>query len=72
LFAAERDDIRGPMNAVAPTPVTNRQFTRALAHSLHRPAVLPAPYFGIRLALGEFASVLFASQRVVPEVATKA
>jgi uncharacterized protein (TIGR01777 family) len=72
LFAAERDDIRGPMNAVAPAPITNRQFTRALACTLHRPAFLPAPYLGLRLAFGEFASVLFASQRVVPEVAMKA
>ncbi|HEY2147070.1 MAG TPA: TIGR01777 family oxidoreductase [Pirellulales bacterium] len=72
LFAAEREDIRGPFNGVAPTSITNRQFTRALAHALHRPAVLPAPYFGIRLALGEFASVLFASQRVIPQAATNA
>jgi uncharacterized protein (TIGR01777 family) len=72
LFAAEREDIRGPINAVARAPVTNRQFTRALARTLHRPAFLPAPYLGMRLAFGEFASVLFASQRVVPEVAMKA
>jgi uncharacterized protein (TIGR01777 family) len=72
LFAAEREDIRGPMNSVSPTPVTNRQFTRALARTLRRPAILPAPYFGMRLAFGEFASVLFASQRVIPEAATKA
>ncbi|HKD37053.1 MAG TPA: TIGR01777 family oxidoreductase [Pirellulales bacterium] len=72
LFAAEQDEIHGPMNAVAPTPITNRQFTRALAHTLHRPAILPAPYFGMRLAFGEFASVLFASQRVIPEIAMKA
>ncbi len=72
LFAAERDDVHGPMNAVAPAPITNRQFTRALARTLHRPAILPAPYLGMRLVFGQFASVLFASQRVVPEVAQKA
>jgi uncharacterized protein (TIGR01777 family) len=69
LFAAEQASIRGPMNAVAPTPITNRQFTRSLARALHRPAFLPAPYFGTRLLFGEFASVLFASQRVLPKVA---
>jgi uncharacterized protein len=71
LFAAEQQAIRGPMNAVSPTPITNRVFTRALAGALHRPACLPVPYLGMRLAFGEFASVLFASQRVIPEVATK-
>ncbi len=71
LFAAERSEIRGPMNSVAPTPITNRQFTRALATALHRPSIFPAPYFGMRLLFGEFASILFASQRVIPEVATK-
>jgi NAD dependent epimerase/dehydratase family enzyme len=57
------------MNAVAPNPVTNADFTRALARQLHRPAFLPAPYFGLRLAFGEFAKVLFDSQRVIPRVA---
>jgi hypothetical protein len=72
LFVAEREDIRGPVNAVAPTPITNREFTRSLARALHRRAILPAPYFGMRLMFGQFASVLFASQRVIPEVETKA
>jgi NAD dependent epimerase/dehydratase family enzyme len=49
--------------------VRNSEFTRALARQLHRPAFLPAPYFGLRLAFGEFAEVLFASQRVIPRVA---
>jgi NAD dependent epimerase/dehydratase family enzyme len=57
------------MNGVAPHPVRNTEFTRALARQLHRPAFMPAPYFGLRLAFGEFAKVLFASQRVVPRVA---
>ncbi|MFM8890831.1 MAG: TIGR01777 family oxidoreductase [Planctomycetia bacterium] len=67
--AATKDSIRGPMNAVAPEPVRNAEFTRALASQLHRPAFLPAPYFGLRLLFGEFAEVLFASQRVIPRVA---
>ena len=57
------------MNAVAPNPVRNTEFTRALGRQLHRPAFLPAPYFGLRLVFGEFAQVLFASQRVIPRVA---
>mgnify|MGYP006274999133 CR=1 FL=1 len=69
MHAAETASIRGPMNAVAPHPVRNSEFTKALARQLHRPAFLPAPYFGLRLLFGEFAQVLFASQRVVPQVA---
>lgn len=67
--AATTAGISGPMNAVAPNPVRNSEFTRSLARQLHRPAFLPAPYFGLRLAFGEFAQVLFDSQRVVPKVA---
>ena len=67
--AATTTGIDGPMNAVAPNPVTNADFTRALGRQLHRPAFLPAPYFGLRLAFGEFAKVLFDSQRVIPKVA---
>lgn len=66
LFAAEHDSLRGPVNGVAPECVTNKQFTKQLAAALHRPAFFPAPYFGLRLLFGEFASVLFASQRVEP------
>jgi len=69
MHAAETPSIVGPMNAVAPNPVRNSEFTKALARQLHRPAFIPAPYFGLRLVFGEFAQVLFASQRVVPRVA---
>jgi uncharacterized protein (TIGR01777 family) len=71
LLAAERSDIEGPMNATSPNPVTNREFTKILAGVLHRPAVLPAPAFGLRLLLGEFAEVLLGSQRVLPKVAER-
>ena len=67
--AAATVAIDGPINAVAPEPVRNSEFTRALARQLHRPAFMPAPYFGLRLAFGEFAKVLFDSQRVIPRVA---
>ena len=69
LHAATTESIRGPMNAVAPNPVRNSEFTKALGRALHRPAFMPAPYLGLRLLFGEFAKVLFASQRVLPKVA---
>lgn len=57
----------GVYNATAPNPVTNGQFTAALAKSVGRWAILPAPKFGLRIALGEFANSLFFSQRVIPQ-----
>jgi uncharacterized protein (TIGR01777 family) len=64
--------VRGPLNAVAPNPVTNSDFTRELAHALGRPAVLPVPEFALRLLFGEMAEVLLASQRVMPAAAEAA
>lgn len=58
--------LEGPVNGVAPESVTNRELTRALADALDRPAILPVPEFAIRLALGEVASELLESKRVVP------
>jgi uncharacterized protein (TIGR01777 family) len=67
LHVLEDGTISGPVNVVAPYPVTNATFTRALGHSLHRPAFLPAPAFALRLALGEIApEALLASTRVIP------
>ena len=57
----------GPVNAVAPRPATNREFTATLARVLHRPAVIPLPAFALRLALGEMGSLLLESARVAPE-----
>jgi hypothetical protein len=58
----------GPLNASAPTPVTNREFTKELGRALHRPAVLGAPPFALRLALGRqlVDELLLGSLRVVP------
>lgn len=62
------DDISGPINFVSPNPVTNAQFTTALAEALGRPAVLSIPEFGLRLAYGLMAEeALLASQRITPE-----
>jgi uncharacterized protein len=69
LHASRNDAIRGPMNAVAPHPVINVDFTRALAQAVHRPALLPMPRIALRLALGEASDILIASQRVLPRVA---
>jgi hypothetical protein len=62
-------DISGVCNGVGPNPVRNIEFTQALAAAVHRPALIPAPAFGLRLALGEFADSLLFSQRVLPRVA---
>jgi uncharacterized protein (TIGR01777 family) len=61
-------EVSGPVNAVAPEPTTNRAVIRALAQALHRPAALPVPRFALRIAVGQFADDLVASQRVVPGV----
>lgn len=61
-------DLSGPVNAVGPSPVTNAELTRALASALHRPALVPAPAFALRMAMGrEMADeLLLASARVRP------
>ena len=61
------DLLHGPVNMVAPHPVTNAEFTKTLAASLSRPAVFPVPVFAAKLAFGQMAEeVLLASQRVEP------
>lgn len=65
--ALATDALRGPVNAVAPTPVTNAEFTRTLGRVLGRPTLVPLPAFAARLALGEMADeLLLTSQRVLP------
>ena len=70
-WAIRTPSASGVYNATAPNPVTNGQFTTALAKSLGRWAVLPAPKFGLKIALGEFADSLFFSQRVIPQRAVE-
>ena len=61
--------VNGPVNFVAPIPVTNAEFTKTLGSVLSRPTFLPVPAFGVRLAFGEMAdALLLASQKVEPEV----
>jgi len=60
------DGTSGVLNGAAPNAVRNAEFTRALGAALHRPALLPAPAFGVRLLLGEAALIATEGQRVVP------
>ena len=61
------DLLHGPVNMVAPKPVTNEEFTKTLASLLSRPAILPMPAFAVKLMFGEMGeTVLLGSQRVEP------
>jgi len=62
----------GSVNATAPHPVTNDEFTRRLASALHRPAIFPVPAFALKLLFGEMSEVLLDSQRVLPAAAQAA
>ena len=64
--------ISGPVNGVAPNPVVNAGFTRALAAAVHRPAIFPVPAFALRLLFGEMSGILLASQRALPQAAERA
>ena len=66
LRALDDAGLAGPVNAVAPEPVRNAHFTRALAKALRRPAFLPVPGAPLRLALGDIAGELLGSRRVLP------
>jgi len=57
----------GPVNASAPTPVTNAAFSKALGRALHRPALAPVPALAIRALYGEMAEIVTQGQRAVPE-----
>ncbi|MEK6375372.1 MAG: TIGR01777 family oxidoreductase [Acidobacteriota bacterium] len=66
-WAIDRQSASGIYNVTAPSPVTNREFTRALGRAIHRPAIMPIPAFALRIALGEMADeILLGGQRIVP------
>jgi hypothetical protein len=68
MHVLQTDSLEGPLNLVAPIPVTNAAFTRALGRAVHRPAILPVPAFALRAAFGEMAyEALLASVRAIPE-----
>jgi uncharacterized protein (TIGR01777 family) len=71
-WAISAGAVSGPVNGTAPNPVTNREFAGALGRALHRPAIMPAPAFALRLMLGEMADALLLSgQRAIPAKAQR-
>lgn len=71
-FALDQDHLSGPVNAAAPNPVRNSEFTRELASLLHRPAIFPVPRFALRLVLGQVADHTIESIRLAPRAAETA
>lgn len=68
LFVMEKKEVEGPVNFCAPNPVRNETLAHVLGRLLHRPSFLKTPAFALKLALGEFGSVLLEGQRVFPAV----
>jgi uncharacterized protein (TIGR01777 family) len=66
VAALDRDDWSGAVNATAPEPVTNREFSHALGRALHRPAFAPVPGLAVRALYGEMADIVTTGQRAVP------
>ena len=71
VFALE-NPISGPINLTTPNPVTNQEFTSALARAMHRPALFPAPAFALKIALGGFSSEVLGSKKVIPQALQEA
>lgn len=71
-FALEHPEMRGPVNAVAPHAVRQREFAAALGHVLGRPTILPTPGFALKLAMGEASSIALSGQHVIPRAAAEA
>ena len=68
VFILENQSLEGPVNLTAPTPVTNSEFTKIMGKVLHRPTILPAPGFGLKLILGDMAQeMLLEGSKVMPE-----
>ncbi len=69
LYLTAIDDARyaGPVNATAPAPATNADFSKALGRALHRPAVAPVPKAAVRLLFGEMSQIVTGGQRVLPK-----
>ncbi|MBM4261586.1 MAG: TIGR01777 family protein [Deltaproteobacteria bacterium] len=70
-FVLENEKAHGPVNATAPNPVTNKDFSKTLARVMKRPCFLSVPAFALRGIFGEAAEMLLGSQRVIPKVATE-
>lgn len=72
FLAADRADAPATMNGTTPAPVTNTEFTAALAAAVNRPAIFPMPAFVVKAAFGGVAEVMLGSQRVLPRAAETA
>jgi hypothetical protein len=72
MLALQNEHISGPLNATAPEPQTNQEFSKTLAKVLGTPCWLPVPKFGLKLLLGEVGDMLVEGQRVVPQKAQDA
>lgn len=66
LHAIDSETVSGPINAVGPEAVRNSEFTRVVAHAVHRPAVIPTPALALKVVLGQLSTLLLDSQRVRP------
>lgn len=71
VFCLEKK-ISGPVNLTSPNPVTNQEFTAALARAMKRPALFPAPAIALKIALGGFSSEVLGSKKVMPNALTEA
>jgi uncharacterized protein (TIGR01777 family) len=71
VFALEHP-VSGPVNLTTPNPVTNQEFTAALARAMNRPALFPAPAIALKIALGGFSSEVLGSKKVIPNVLSEA
>jgi len=71
VFCLEKK-ISGPVNLTSPNPVTNQEFTAALARAMNRPALFPAPAIALKIALGGFSSEVLGSKKVMPSALTEA
>ena len=65
-FIMDNEKLSGPINLTSPNPVTNQEFTSALARALRRPALFPAPAIALKLALGGFSTEILGSKKVLP------
>src|SRR3990172_1833478 len=71
LYALETPSLSGPVNLASPNSIRVRELARELGKALHRPTILPAPAFGLKVLLGEMSDLLLKGQRVIPDALTK-
>jgi NAD dependent epimerase/dehydratase family enzyme len=64
IYSLTHDSVSGAVNAVAPNPSTNAEFSKALGKAVNRPAFMPAPAIALKLAMGEMSELVLASQKV--------